>query len=126
MVGRGAIIAISLNNTAIMSCSCNESSVVTSWIDWQNQSPWNPRDIITRAKIGGAVGTYVNSTSFHTYSGTIIASPFAYNGDPVCAALGSDSRQYVAVAILLDSGHAYPLDLQMHRCIDYSCTRVIG
>ncbi len=88
-----------------MSCHCNEPSVITSWIDWQNQIPRNPQDFIARAKIGGAIGAYVNSTSFHTYSGTIIASPFAYNGDPTCAALGTDSLQNVADAAQWNFGH---------------------
>lgn len=81
-----------------MGCNCNGSENITSWIDWQNQQPQNPLDLIARVKIGGTVGSYVNSTTFSTSTGTIITSPFTYNGTPTCSALGTDSLQRVADA----------------------------
>lgn len=81
-----------------MNCSCNPTSAITSWIDWQSQSPQSPLDLIARAKFGGSVGAYANSTTFSTSTGTIITSPFVYNGTPVCSALGTDNLQRVADA----------------------------
>lgn len=63
-----------------MSCSCNNPDVINSWIDWRNQAPRDPLELIARAKFGGSVGAYADSPTFHTYSGAIVASPFVYTG----------------------------------------------
>ncbi len=81
-----------------MGCNCSGSENITNWIDWQNQQPQNPLDLIARVKIGGAVGSYINSTTFSTSTGTIITNPFVYNGTPTCSALGTDNLQRVADA----------------------------
>lgn len=54
--------------------------------------------MIARAEFGGSVGAYADSATFHTYSGTIVASPFVYTGTPTCSALGTDSLQRVTDA----------------------------
>ncbi|MBS1914127.1 MAG: hypothetical protein JST22_19220 [Bacteroidetes bacterium] len=81
-----------------MSCNCNSTGPITSWIDWQNQAPQDPLDLIARAKLGGTVGIYVNSTTFSSPSGSSYPTAFALNGDPTCSALGSDNLQNVANA----------------------------
>ena len=81
-----------------MSCTCNAPSIVNSWINWLDQPPQNPLDLVANAKFGGAIGAYANSATYINPPGSQVASPFAYNGTPTCAALGADNQQNVADA----------------------------
>jgi len=72
-----------------MGCNCNDP--VNSWYDWAHQMPVNILDLVAIARLGATTGTFLNSTSFNTPPVAWTASGIAYSGEPVVAALATDS-----------------------------------
>ncbi len=72
-----------------MGCNCNDP--VNSWYGWAHQMPANILDLVAMAQLGGVPGIFLNSTSFNTPPVAWTASGIAYSGEPVVAALATDS-----------------------------------
>lgn len=72
-----------------MGCNCNGS--VNSWYDWAHQSPADILDLVAMARLGATMGSFQNSTTFNTPPVAWTASGIAYNGEPLVAALATDS-----------------------------------
>ncbi len=72
-----------------MACGCNDP--VNSWYDWAHQMPVNILDLVAMAQLGGMPGTFLNSTTFNTPPVAWTASGIAYSGEPLVAALATDS-----------------------------------
>ena len=90
-----------------MSCNCNSSEIITSWIDWADTMPKSPLDLIANARLGSAQGVFAYSTTFSSPSGSTLpsASPIALSSDPICFALGTDNLQNVADAAQWNFAH---------------------
>ena len=80
-----------------MACNCATPNQISSWIDLQNYPPRSPFELIANAILNSTTGEYLNSTTYANPSAWI-DSPFAVNGEPTVAALGSDNLQNVADA----------------------------
>jgi hypothetical protein len=81
-----------------MGCNCNSPEMVRSWIDWLNQNPQNPLDLIAQARLASVTGVYANSTTFSNATASPSANPFVIASAPTCAALETDNFQKVADA----------------------------
>jgi hypothetical protein len=100
-----------------MNCGCQSPSQINSWIDFQSMTPNNPLDLIDYAELRTVPGLFLNSNNFLIPGGATtppvspplgppppapptpwVASPFAYNGLPVCNANGTDNIQMVSDA----------------------------
>ncbi len=100
-----------------MSCGCKSSNSIVSWIDFDRMTPQNPLDLIEYAEIRTVPGIYLNSNNLLIPGGSTappvspplgpppappltpwIASPFLYNGTPICQANESDNYQMVSDA----------------------------
>lgn len=100
-----------------MSCNCQSTSRIESWIDLDSRAPQSPLELIEYAEIRTVPGIYLNSQNF-LIPGAVtappvspplgppppappipwIASPFSYNGLPLCVANESDNQQMVSDA----------------------------
>lgn len=86
-----------------MGCGCN--TPVRSWIDWAHQMPAEILDLIAMAKLGGTIGAFINSTTYNTPPVSWTANGIMYSGEPVIAALATDSGLAVNHANQFNFGH---------------------
>lgn len=100
-----------------MSCGCQNSASINSWVDLSKMTPQNPMDLIAYAEMRLIPGFYVNSSTFLIPGGQSAPpvsppfgpppplpptawapSPFAVNGQITCQANESDNMQMVSDA----------------------------
>ncbi len=86
-----------------MACGCNDP--VNSWYDWAHQMPANILDLVAIARLGGTTGAFLNSTTFNTPPVAWTASGIAYSGEPLVAALATDSGLAINNANQFNFGH---------------------
>ncbi|MEO5929807.1 MAG: hypothetical protein ABIR47_07735 [Candidatus Kapaibacterium sp.] len=89
-----------------MSCNCNSSDSVLSWIDWSNVEPQNPLDLIANATLNGVQGTFARSSNYWNPSSWYSpGNPFTLANSPFCVALGTDSQQNIVDAAQWNMQH---------------------
>ncbi|MBL7988186.1 MAG: hypothetical protein JNJ94_09000 [Chlorobi bacterium] len=86
-----------------MGCGCNDP--INSWYDWAHQMPADILDLVAMARLGGTVGTFLNSTSFNTPPVAWTAAGIGYSGEPLVAALATDSGLAINNSDQFNFGH---------------------
>ena len=72
-----------------MGCGCNDP--VNSWYDWAHQMPTDIFELVAMARLGPTTGSFLNSTTFNTPSVAWTEAGITFSGEPVVAALATDS-----------------------------------
>ncbi|MCE7933480.1 MAG: hypothetical protein DYG96_02685 [Chlorobi bacterium CHB2] len=67
--------------------------------------PANILDLVAMARLGGTTGTFLNSITFNTSPVAWAASGIAYSGEPLVAALATDSGLAINNADQFNFGH---------------------